>query len=72
MNCNLNTVIVPMTTQMHGWPTRVPIKHGGKIGEVALDQLRTLRQSRLQRAMKPLHGRYHNPVISILADTFAP
>ncbi len=72
MNKNLNTVIVaPMTTRRRGWPSRVRVRHNNKTGEVALDQLRTLDQSRLTHPMGRLHGRYHSDVLAVLAEMFS-
>lgn len=72
MNDNLRTVIVaPMTTRLRGWPTRVPISHENKKGEVALDQLRTIDKARLSLAMGDLISTHHNQVLSVLADMFA-
>ncbi len=72
MNQHLNTVIVaPMTTRRRGWPTRVTIRHGGKTGEIALDQLRAIDQSRLARSMGRLHGRYHERILQVLVTMFS-
>lgn len=43
MNHNINTIIIaPMTTKSHAYPTRVPVKFGGKNGWIVLDQIRTV------------------------------
>jgi mRNA interferase MazF len=73
INRHLNTVIVaPMTTRLRGWPTRIRVRHDGKTGEVALDQLRTLDRARLANAMGSLNARYHGRILTTLADMFAP
>ena len=72
MNHRLKTVIIaPMTTKLRGWPTRIPIEHGGKSGEVALDQLRTIDKSRLDRPMDHLASNHHSHILSVLADIFS-
>ncbi len=72
MNKWLNTVIVaPMTTTLRGWPTRIEIRHKGKKGEVALDQLRTLDKARLVKPMGELSAKYQEPVLAKLAEMFA-
>lgn len=72
MNARLNTVIAaPMTTKMRGWPTRVAINHGGKTGEVALDQIRTIDKTRLVKPMGELEELYHAPVFTTLAEIFS-
>ncbi len=73
MNRHLNTVIVaPMTTRKRGWPTRVLIQHQGKAGEVALEQIRTLDKSRLQKNMGALENTYHAAVLAVLGEIFSP
>lgn len=48
MNHNIDTIIIaPMTTKSHAYPTRVPIKFGGKNGWIVLDQIRTVDKIRL-------------------------
>ena len=72
MNDKLKTVIVaPLTTRLRAWPTRVPINHDNKTGEVALDQLRTIDKARLGQTMGALDSTHHNQVLSVLADIFA-
>jgi mRNA interferase MazF len=72
-NEHLNTVIVaPMTTRKRGWPTRVSIHHGGKDGEIALDQIRTLDRSRLIQGMGILESTYHEKVLDVLVEMFSP
>lgn len=72
MNNNLKTVIVaPMTTRLRGWPSRVKIRHDNRTGEVALDQLRTLDQSRLGHPMGRLQEKYRSEVLSVLSEIFA-
>lgn len=64
MNDKLNAVIVaPMTTRVHAG-------HGGKSGEQALDQLRTIDKSRLEGSMDNFKAAYHQ-VLSALAETFS-
>jgi len=48
INRNLRTVtIAPMTTQSKFYPTRVEIKHNGKKGWIAIDQIRTIDKQRI-------------------------
>jgi len=52
MNDVLSTVIIaPMTTKVRGWPTRVKVSFQGKVGEIALDQLRTIDKRRLVKQL---------------------
>ena len=52
MNNNIRTVIIaPMTTKSHAYPTRVPVKFGGKSGWIVLDQIRTVDNIRLVKRL---------------------
>jgi mRNA interferase MazF len=52
MHRHIRTVIVaPMTSSVHGYPTRVAIRFQRKDGEVALDQLRAIDRARLVRRL---------------------
>jgi mRNA interferase MazF len=72
MNARLNSVIAaPMTTQLMHWPTRAAIHHAGKVGEVALDQIRTIDKSRLIQPMGSLDASRHAALFSTLAAIFS-
>ena len=72
VNDRLRTVVVaPMTTTLRGWPTRVKIVHGGKTGEVALDQIRAIDKTRLGKSMGFLDRQFHGRVLDTLANIFA-
>jgi mRNA interferase MazF len=49
LNATLETVVVcPLTTKLHPrWRSRLQIKSGGKSAEIAIDEIRTVRKSRL-------------------------
>ena len=71
MNRHLKTVIVaPLTTRIRSWPTRVGIKHAGKSGEVALDQIRAIDKTRLANTMGELDAAYHPAVLETLQEMF--
>jgi mRNA interferase MazF len=40
-------IIVPLTSAGKQYPTRVPSRFGGRLGEMALDQIRSIDKSRL-------------------------
>lgn len=72
MNDHLRTLIVaPMTTSIRRWPTRIHIVHGGKTGEVALDQIRTIDKARLVKSMGTLDKQFHHQVLNTLTDIFS-
>ena len=73
VNHNLRTVIVaPMTTGGRAYPTRVPCRFKGKDGQVVLDQIRTVDQSRLVKKLGRLDGKTATRVMEILQEMFAP
>ena len=72
-NRALKTVIIaPMTTVRRRWPTRVGASFQGKVGEIALDQIRAVDKSRLTRRLGKLDSSTANVVIDTLAEMFAP
>ena len=52
LNDNLNTVvIVPLTTSLNNYPTRVQIKFDDKQGRMAVDQIRTIDSKRILKKL---------------------
>lgn len=51
MNKRINTVVIcPLTSQLHpAWASRVQCDCAGKPGEIAIDQIRAVAKSRLQK-----------------------
>lgn len=69
----LQTVIIaPMTTVRRRWPTRIGVSFQGKVGEIALDQMRAVDKSRLVRRLGRLDVRTADVVLDTLAEMFAP
>ncbi len=55
MNKYLNTIVLaPMTTSLKKYPTRVLVKHNGKKGMIAIDQIRTVDKARILRVFENL------------------
>lgn len=55
MNENLKTVLVcPLTSTLRDYPTRVRVKVASKTGDIAIDHLRSIDQSRLSNQMDVL------------------
>ena len=72
MNLQLRTVIVaPMTSAIRRFPTRVPIVHAGKTGEVVLDQLRTVDRSRLLKKLGNTTPKTAEAISDVLVEMFA-
>ncbi len=73
LNRALATVIIaPMTTVCRHWPTRVKIKFQGKVGEIALDQIRAVDKSRLVKRLGKLDAETTHAVLDTLGELFAP
>ena len=61
MNRHIRTVIVaPMTTKGRPYPTRVACRFKGRVGQVVLDQLRTVDGQRLVKRLGTLEAGAHN------------
>ena len=73
MNSHIDTVIVaPMTTKGRRYPTRVSVTFQGKVGQIVLDQIRTIDKSRLIRKLGLISKQTQNRVLLILNELFAP
>jgi mRNA interferase MazF len=73
MNHHVRTAIVaPMTTKGHAYPTRVACRFKGKAGQVVLDQIRAIDQSRLVKKLGRLDAKTATAVLDVLSEMFAP
>lgn len=72
MNRNIRTVIIaPMSSAQKDYPTRVSCTFQKKKGQIVLDQLRTIDQTRLVRKLGTIDSKDQLKVISILQRLFA-
>lgn len=72
MNHNISTVIiVPLTSKLRNYPTRVPCKVEGKQGQIVLDQIRTVDKTRLIKKIDTLNKSTQKKVLNILMEMFA-
>lgn len=72
MNRHLQTVIVvPMTTAMRSYPTRVPLRFQGKSGQAALAQLRAVDKQRLVRKLGTVSSSAPQQASAVLLEMFA-
>lgn len=72
MNQHLHTVIIaPLTSVIRKYPTRVQISFQEKTGEVALDQIRAVDTSRLEKKMGILSGQESQKICHVLSEIFA-
>jgi mRNA interferase MazF len=71
MNRHIATVIVaPLTTTERAYPTRVGIRFGGKTGQAALDQIRTIDKQRLVRKLGEVPKAAADEVAAVLVEIF--
>jgi mRNA interferase MazF len=72
MNQPLQTVLVaPMTTTLRDYPTRITLTFRGKMGQVALDQLRAVDRERLIRRLGAVSSKAAEETSSVLLEMFA-
>lgn len=73
LNRHIRTVIVaPMTTRGRPYPTRVPVRFQRKDGQIVLDQIRTIDESRLVRRLGKISATAAGRVLAVLGEMFAP
>lgn len=71
MNKYLKTVVVaPMTTKSKRYPTRVEVKHDGKMGWIVLDQIRTIDKQRIIKRFGRLSRPELKEVKAIIKETY--
>ncbi len=71
MNKYLRTiVVVPMTTKSKKYPTRIEVKHDGKIGWIVIDQIRTIDKQRIIKILGRLSKPEVKEVKSVMKETF--
>lgn len=71
MNEPLQTVIIaPMTTAKRNYPTRIPCQFKGKKGQVVLDQIRTVDQSRLVKKLGRIKEQTGIEILNTLQKMF--
>lgn len=71
MNKYLNTIVLaPMTTSLKKYPTRVTVKHNGKKGMIAVDQIRTVDKIRIIKVFDQLTNSEINTFKEVMKETF--
>jgi mRNA interferase MazF len=73
MNRSIRTAIIaPMTTKQRPYPSRVPCRFKGTLGQIVLDQIRTVDSLRLVKKLGRLDKRTSEEVLRVLGEMFAP
>ena len=71
MNKYLNTVVIaPMTTNLKKYPTRISVKHNGKKGMIAIDQIRTIDKKRILKIFEKLTKSEITTCKEVIKETF--
>lgn len=71
LNINLKTVVIaPLTSSRKKYPTRVPVTFQEKEGFIAIDQIRTIDQSRILKVFDPISAKSIKRVKAIVQETF--
>ena len=71
MNDPLRTVMVaPLTTAERPYPTRIRIRFQGKTGQIALDQIRSVDQSRAVKKLGRITDTMAASVSTLLVEMF--
>ena len=71
MNKYLNTIVLaPITTNLKKYPTRVSVKHNGKKGMIAIDQIRTVDKTRIIRVFENLTKPEIAKCKAVIKETF--
>tara|TARA_R100000935_G_scaffold7980_1_gene16852 strand:- start:62 stop:385 length:324 start_codon:yes stop_codon:yes gene_type:complete len=63
-------VVVPMTTNLNKYPTRISVKSNGKKGMMAIDQIRTIDKSRIIKTFDKLTSAEIRKLKDIIRETF--
>ena len=72
MNHHIRTVIIaPMTTAGRDYPTRVSCTFKRKMGQIVLDQIRTIDKSRLIKKLGSINIDTQSKIVSVLQRLFA-
>ncbi|MCC8361148.1 type II toxin-antitoxin system PemK/MazF family toxin [Salinimicrobium sediminilitoris] len=71
MNKFLRTiVVVPMTTNLKRYPTRIPLKTNDKKGMIAIDQIRTIDRMRIIKVFDSLSKSEIQKCKEVMKETF--
>ncbi|WP_027125489.1 type II toxin-antitoxin system PemK/MazF family toxin [Gelidibacter mesophilus] len=71
INKFLRTIVVaPMTKNMNHYPTRIKVKHNGKKGMIAIDQIRTIDKSRVLKTFDQLSTSDIQKCKDIIRETY--
>ncbi len=71
MNRHLRTIVIaPLTTNLKKYPTRVSMKHNGKQGMIAIDQIRTIDKKRIVKVYQELTKKEIEECKKVIKEAF--
>ena len=71
MNKYLRTIVIaPMTSNLKNYPTRTLVKHNGRKGMIALDQIRTIDKIRIAKRFNRLTVSEIKKCKEVIKETF--
>lgn len=72
MNQYIDTVIIaPMTSNIRGYPTRVKVTFHNKVGQIVLDQMRSVDKQRLIRKLGFIDANAASKLTKALIEMFS-
>jgi mRNA interferase MazF len=73
INHTIRTLIIaPLTTKGQNYPTRIPCRFKGKVGQMVLDQIRNVDRSRLITKLGRIGGGTATAALDVLREMFEP
>lgn len=73
MNFTLRrAVVAPMTTQVRTMPSRIDCEFQGVVGQIAVDQIRSVDHRRFVKRLGRLDGRTAGRLLRTLNEFFSP
>lgn len=71
LNENLSIcTVIPLTTSLKNWPTRVDTNVEGKAGQAAVEQIRTISQTRIKKKKGSIPQNVLDEIRLVIRQTF--
>lgn len=65
-------IVVPLTTTLRNYPSRIDTEFGNKNGQIAIDQLKCFDKTRLKKKIGTISKSERNDIIEMLSFVFQP
>jgi mRNA interferase MazF len=63
-------IVVPLTTTVRTYPTRINLRFRGKAGQAALDQIRTIDKARIVKKLGAIPDSTADEIAAVLIEMF--